>query len=76
MGIDTFLLCQSAYGPVEIFNGGVLQDESLDTGSHEFENLLLDPGGADIFCTYMVSARLPGWFPPLRREKIPPILLR
>ena len=74
MGIDTFLLSQSPYGPVEILDGGVFQDEFLDAGPDESENLLLDPGGPDPFCASTLPPRL--WFPPFPRQKMPRVLIR
>jgi hypothetical protein len=63
VGIDFLFVCNSLYRSEEFFNCGILEYESLDTGSDKRQDILFRFGGTKFADDGMFSDRLRGCFP-------------
>lgn len=66
MGMNLFLNCHIPDNCQKLFNGRVVQNESLDTGPDELKDLLFGlAGGDELVCTSVLGAGPQGWVPTL-----------
>lgn len=60
MRVDSFFICDGLDGREEIFDAGIFQYESLDTGSDEFQDLFFRLGGSAFACSDTFWVKLQG----------------